>query len=36
MVVGLVVFGVCCALLRVAEFGELLGVLKFGAKLPGN
>ncbi len=30
--VALVVFGAACKLLRVEEFGELLGVLKFGAK----
>jgi len=36
MVVGLIVFGACCALLRIVEFGELLGVLKFGAKSPGS
>jgi putative peptidoglycan lipid II flippase len=32
MAVALIVFGASCKLLRVAEFGELLGVLKFGAK----
>ncbi len=30
--VALVVFGAACKLLRVEEFGELLGVLKLGAK----
>ena len=29
MVVALVVFGAACKLLRVEEFGELLGVLRF-------
>jgi putative peptidoglycan lipid II flippase len=32
MAVALIVFGASCKLLRVAEFEELLGVLKFGAK----
>ena len=32
MSVALIVFGASCKLLRVAELGELLGVLKFGAK----
>jgi putative peptidoglycan lipid II flippase len=32
MAVALIVFGASCKLLRVAEFGELLGVLRFGAK----
>jgi putative peptidoglycan lipid II flippase len=32
--VAVVVFGALCKLLRVVEFGELLGVLKFGAKQP--
>ena len=32
MAVALIVFGASCKLLRVAEFRELLGVLKFGAK----
>jgi putative peptidoglycan lipid II flippase len=32
--VAVLVFGAACRLLRVAEFGELLGVLKFGANPP--
>jgi putative peptidoglycan lipid II flippase len=32
MVVAVIVFGACCKVLRVEELGELLGVLKFGAK----
>ena len=28
--VALIVFGACCKVLRGAEFGELLGVLRFG------
>jgi putative peptidoglycan lipid II flippase len=32
MAVALIVFGASCKLLRVVELGELLGVLKFGAK----
>ena len=30
--VALIVFGASCKLLRVEEFGELLGVMRFGAK----
>ncbi len=32
ILVAVVVFGALCKLLRVEEFGELLGVLKFGSK----
>lgn len=32
LVVALIVFGATCQLLRVQEFGELLGVLRFGRK----
>jgi hypothetical protein len=36
LVVAVVVFGAACQVLRIQEFGELLGVLKFGAKPKAN
>jgi hypothetical protein len=33
IVAAVVVFGAVCWMLRVAELGELLGVLRFGKKL---